>query len=73
MNINVENELKRQQEEALAEERKQFVREAAIRLACAVDTGPGTHQSFGRSCLMSTADEAWALAMALWDAKPEGC
>jgi hypothetical protein len=54
-------------------ERRTFIRRAAIAFASAVDAGPINHDSCGHSCLMAKPDEAWALARALWDAKPEDC
>jgi hypothetical protein len=67
MNIDIEAELKRQQDEALAEERKQFMREAAMRFACVVKEGVLFSE------LLATPTEAWALAKQLWEAKPEDC
>ena len=69
--IDAAAELKRQQAEALAEERKAFVRETAIRLLCLVDQSASERHGF--ACLMMKTEEAWSLAIQLWDSKPEDC
>jgi hypothetical protein len=71
VNINIDAELKRQQDAALDEERKQFVREAAIRLLATVDQSASEQNGF--ACLMMKPDDAWSLAMQLWDSKPDNC
>ena len=67
--IEVSAELRRQQAELLADERKEFVRNAAIRLFALVDQSASERHGF--ACLMMKPDEAWSLAMQLWDSKPE--
>lgn len=69
--IDAAAELKRQRDEALAEERKAFVRDAAIRLLAMVDQS--TSERHGFACLMMKPDDAWSLAIQLWNAKPEDC
>jgi hypothetical protein len=71
MSTDMQAELRRLQDEALADERKTFVREAAIRLLCLVDQSASERHGF--ACLMMKSEEAWTLAIQLWDAKPEGC
>ena len=73
MNREIEAELKRQEAEALNDERKLFIREAAIALASVADTGPAAHDQCGHTCLLAKCDEAGALARGLWDTKPEDC
>ena len=69
--IDVEAELQRQQDEALNDERKLFVREAAVRLLATVDQSASERHGF--ACLMMKPCDAWSLAMQLWDSKPEDC
>ncbi len=55
-------------ETLLLDERKAFIRRAAIAFAVVVETdGDGNH------AVAHTREGAWALAEALWDAAPEGC
>lgn len=66
-------ELSQQMRELDDEERRDFIRAAAITLAAAVDGGVGVNQRCGFSALMMTPEEAWQHAKQLWSAKPEDC
>lgn len=64
------NELATQMREMEDEERREFIREHAMRIDAARITGL-TISGRDPDCL--DAAQAWTLARELWDAKPEDC